>query len=215
MKRFATWLLLAVLVMVAKPGWGQDAAPEPVDILFVGDSITDFWDNAGMPVFQEYFLDHYKVINIGVSGDITDSTLVRLDQPRVANIKPTMIMLMIGTNDIGWKKLPAEHAIAGNQLILDKLRKMWPEAKILHLAVFPRDKNPGTDQREKIATINAALSKMADGKNIFFKDINAIWLNADGTLKMEIMPDALHPNAAGYVEWAKAVMPTVKEWVGK
>ncbi len=215
-KLFALLLGLVLTGVLTLPTFAQEAAsaPKPLDILFVGDSITDFWDNAGMPVFQKYY-GFRRVLNIGVSGDVTETTLNnRLEQDRVKNIDPKCIMLMIGTNDIGWKKLSAEEAIDGNKKILEKLRNKWPNAKILHLAVFPRDANPDGPHRAKIAQINEAIAKMADNEHIFFMDINANFLDKDGNLPKEIMPDFLHPNAYGYELWAAAVEPTFKKWLG-
>ena len=217
MKKFFSLMLGLVLTgLFALSASAQTAAdaPKPLDILFVGDSITDFWDNAGMPVFQKYY-GFRRVLNIGVSGDVTEVTLNnRLEQDRVKNIDPKCIMLMIGTNDIGWKKLSAEEAIDGNKKILEKLRNKWPNAKILHLAVFPRDAKPDGPHRAKIAQINEAIAKMADNEHIFFMDINANFLDKDGNLPKEIMPDFLHPNAYGYELWAAAVEPTFKKWLG-
>lgn len=215
-KMFVLLLGLVLTGVLTLPTFAQETAstPKPLDILFVGDSITDFWDNAGMPVFQKYY-GFRRVLNIGVSGDVTETTLNnRLEQDRVKNIDPKCIMLMIGTNDIGWKKLSAEEAIDGNKKILEKLRNKWPNAKILHLAVFPRDAKPDGPHRAKIAQINEAIAKMADNEHIFFMDINANFLDKDGNLPKEIMPDFLHPNAYGYELWAAAVEPTFKKWLG-
>lgn len=220
-KHTQMWTRLAIAVvtfaMLSVTAWAQDQpaeqpAPEELDVLFVGDSITDFWDNAGMPVLQKYY-GFRRFLNIGVSGDVTEVTLnQRLEQPRVANIAPKVIMLMIGTNDIGWKQLPPEEAIEGNRKILEKLRTKWPDAKILHLAVFPRSDRE--DAQAKIDTINAAISQMEDKEHIFFLDINKNFLGPDGKVSKDLFPDLLHPNAAGYELWAKAVEPTISGWLG-
>ncbi|MDO4576305.1 MAG: GDSL-type esterase/lipase family protein [Planctomycetia bacterium] len=197
---------------------------QEMDLLFVGDSITDFWDNdgRGLEVYKKYYDNGVRtVMNIGVSGDITDQTMQRLQNPRLQTISPKMIMLMIGTNNMDrGPSTTAKYTLDGIDTILKTLREMFPEAKILLLAVFPRSQPetgvvPGRQYRDRIAAINARLPELADGKNIFFKDINAIFLNDDGTLKLELMPDQLHPNTAGYYLWAEAIEPIVKAWTGK
>ena len=58
-------------------------------------------------------------------------------------------------------------------------------------------------------------SKIADGKHIFYMDINDAFLNEKGQLTQEIMPDLLHPNKEGYRIWAEAMEPTIQELMGK
>lgn len=201
----------------------QNVEKEVIDLLLVGDSITDFWDNAGrgLEVYKKYYDNgKRKVVNIGVSGDITDQTMGRLTNPRLDKISPKMIMLMIGTNNMDrGPETTAAYTVKGIKQILDTLRAKFPEAKILLLAVFPRAQPetgdvPGKQYRMRIAAVNAQLPALADGKFIFFKDINKIFLNDDETLKLELMPDQLHPNTAGYYLWAEAVEPVVKAWTG-
>ena len=66
-------------------------------------------------------------------------------------------------------------------------------------------------QRKQNAATNQLLAGLADGKKVIFKDIGNTFLQPDGTLPKEIMPDLLHLNAKGYQMWADAIEPTVKE----
>ena len=84
------------------------------------------------------------------------------------------------------------------------MRKDFPDAKILLLAVFPRS-NPGDPVRAAIADINQRISKLHDGKNVFYLDIGAKFLDADGVIARDIMADLLHPTQKGYEIWAEAV----------
>src|SRR5262249_19688480 len=70
-------------------------------------------------------------------------------------------------------------------------------------------------QRQKIADANAIISKLADNKMIFYMDIGDKFLQPDGTLPDDIMPDHLHPNAKGYEIWAAAIEPKVSELLGE
>ena len=78
-------------------------------------------------------------------------------------------------------------------------------------AIFPRGEKPDDKWRVQNAATNALVKTFADDKTVFFMDINARFLQPDGTLSREIMPDLLHPNEKGYEIWAEAIEPTVKE----
>lgn len=190
---------------------------QEIDILWVGDSITDNWDNTpeNLAVWKKYF-GQYRMLNIGLGGISSAQCLARIDSPATKNISPRMIIVMIGTNDVGYLKMQPEVAIEGNRKILARLRTRWPEAQILHLAVFPSDPHDPTPQsarRQRILKVNEALPAMSDGKNIVFMNIHDLFMDQDGIMHRETHPDLVHPNAAGYEIWAKAIAPTVNEWL--
>ena len=62
---------------------------------------------------------------------------------------------------------------------------------------------------------NEIIAKLADDKDVFFLDIGPKFLDKDGNLPRDIMPDLLHPNAKGYAIWAEAIEPTVKKLMGE
>ena len=84
------------------------------------------------------------------------------------------------------------------------MKKDFPEAKILLLAVFPRG-TPDNPARATIAEINKTIAKLHDGKRVFYLDIGPKFLDADGNIPRDVMSDALHPSAKGYEIWAEAV----------
>ena len=83
------------------------------------------------------------------------------------------------------------------------------------MAIFPRGTDPKdpdvVSMREKIASVNAELKKMDDGKQTRYLDIGEKLLAPDGTLPKSIMPDGLHLNHDGYEIWAKALQPMLEE----
>jgi lysophospholipase L1-like esterase len=177
-----------------------------IDLLFMGDSITDFWRNAtgnfaGKPVFDKYF-GHLKTANFGIAGDTTQGVLYRLQNGEGQGFSPKAVMLMIGTNNTRMNT-PAEIAEGIGAVVLE-LRKDFPTAKILLLAVFPRS-GPRDPVRSDIAEINKRISKLHDGKSVHYLDIGAKFLDADGNIPTEVMQDALHPSTKGYEIWAEAV----------
>lgn len=191
-------------------GFVEIARQGGVDLLFIGDSITDAWRNRGKAVWDAHFSQH-RPANFGISGDRTQHVLWRLENGELNGITPKVVVLMIGTNNTGFERdrttprnTPAE-TIAGVKAILKKLKTSLPETKVLLLAVFPRGEKPDHPQRLQVNEINAVLRNLADGRRVRFLDINAGFLAPDGTLPAEIMPDFLHPNERGYEIWANAI----------
>ena len=178
------------------------------ELLFLGDSITAGWGNK-KEIWNNAF-GQYKPANFGIGGDRTQHVLWRITNGELDGIKPKAVVLMIGTNNSGSDS--AEGIADGIKLIVETVREKQPQAKILLLAVFPRGEkvspNPG---RDKLTQVNASIAKLDDGKNIYFLDIGSKFLQSDGSLTKEIMPDFLHLSEAGYQIWADAIGPKLAE----
>ncbi|MBS1370682.1 MAG: hypothetical protein HPZ91_12075 [Lentisphaeria bacterium] len=185
-----------------------------VRVVFLGDSITHFWDTTGHKVFEENF-SRYHTLNLGFSGDRTQQTLwIARESGIFQLVRPGLVVLMIGTNNVGWKESGPKEAAEGIRQILAAVRKNAPQAKILLFAVFPRGKNDNDAMRRKVAEINRELPALADGKDIFYVDINSKLMNADGTIDAAMMPDYLHPAQAGYLIWRDAILPYAEKYAG-
>ncbi|MBE0537208.1 MAG: GDSL family lipase [Phycisphaerae bacterium] len=184
-----------------------------VDLLMIGDSITHGWDGGGKEFWEKYYAPR-KAVNMGFSGDRTQHVLWRLDHGEIDGISPKLAVIMIGTNNSNGEDNTAEEIADGIKAICAKLRAELPQMKILVLAIFPRAPQP-CPQREKNAKASELASKIADGKMIHYLDINAKFLDADGALPKEIMPDFLHPNTKGYQIWAEAMEPKIAELMGE
>ena len=182
------------------------------EVLFMGDSITDFWRNAegpfaGKPVLDKHF-GHWKVANFGIAGDTTNGVLYRLQNGEGQGFSPRAIMLMIGTNNTA-RNSAAEIAEGIGAVVLE-LQRDFPQAKILLLGVFPRGR-PADPVRATIAEINRTIAKLDDGERVHYLDIGAQFLAADGTIPADVMSDLLHPSAKGYEIWAQAVKEPLTE----
>jgi lysophospholipase L1-like esterase len=189
-------------VRIAKEGKAQ--------LVFLGDSITAGWGGKdNQPIWNKAF-GAYVPANFGIGGDRTQHVLWRILNGELEVIKPKAVVLMIGTNNSGTDS--AEGIAKGVTVIVETIRAKQPQAKILLLAVFPRGEkanpNPG---REKLKVVNSIIAKLDDGKNVFFLDIGDKFLQPDGSLTKEIMPDFLHLSAAGYQIWADAIGPKLAE----
>lgn len=186
------------------------------ELVFLGDSITDFWTSKGREAWARFFGD-YKALNLGVSGDCTEHLLWRLDNGQLDNYQPKLFVLMIGTNNTGHRKLSDESAqdtVDGIKAVLDRLEIKTPETPVLLLAIFPRGKEPTNQARVRNEAINAELPKLADDKRVFFMNINDKLMEPDGTLSREILGDFLHLTAKGYEIWGEAIAPFVEKTIG-
>jgi lysophospholipase L1-like esterase len=193
-------------------GFAAEARKGGIDLLFLGDSITDAWRNAGKKLFEERFLP-MKAANFGISGDRTQHVLWRVQNGEFDGITPKVVMLMIGTNNIGQNNAePPESAAAGVRAIVKEIQTRSPKTKILLLAVFPRAEKPDDPKRKAVEAVNADIAKLDDGgKTVQFLDLRAKFAQPDGTLTKEIMPDFLHLSAKGYEIWADAVMEPIRK----
>jgi beta-glucosidase len=177
-----------------------------IELLLMGDSITDFWRNtegnfAGKSVLDEYF-GQWKIANFGIAGDTTQGVLYRLQNGEGSGFSPRAVMLMIGTNNTAQNN--AAEIAEGIGAVVLELKSHFPNAKILLLGVFPRGR--ATDSvRGTIAEINAAISKLGDGKTVQYLDIGNVFLDDRGDIPTEVMSDGLHPTTEGYRRWARAV----------
>ncbi len=185
------------------------------EVLFMGDSITDFWRNAdgpfaGKPVLDRHF-GHWKVANFGIAGDTTQGVLYRLQNGEGQGFSPGAIMLMIGTNNTA-RNTAAEIAEGIGAVVLE-LQRDFPQAKILLLGVFPRGR-PTDPVRATIAEINRTIAKLHDGERVHYLDIGAQFLAADGAIPADVMSDLLHPGPKGYEIWAQAVKEPLTKLMG-
>jgi lysophospholipase L1-like esterase len=188
-----------------------------VDILFLGDSITQGWEGKGKKVWAENF-EPLKAANFGIGGDQTQHVLWRITEGKeLEGIDPKVAVVMIGTNNAGSNS--AAQIAEGIEAIVKELRRQKPKMKVLLLGVFPRaGKRPDKEATEveaanlhpKIKQINEIIAKLDDGKNIKYLDIGGKFLDKEGNLPKEIMPDYLHLSEKGYGIWAGAIKAEVE-----
>ena len=185
-------------------GFVEIAKAGNIDLLLHGDSITDWWvqGDANKAMFDKYF-GNIKTANFAVAGDTTQGVLWGLRNGEGQGFQPKAVMLMIGTNNTGPNTAP--EIAEGIGAVVLELRRNFPDARILLLAIFPRG-NPGDPVRDRIAEINRTISRLNDDKHVFYLDIGAKFLDEKGVfLPDTFRPDNLHPVAKGYDIWGEAV----------
>ena len=181
-----------------------------IDLLLHGDSITDWWvqTDENRALFNKYFGD-MKTANFAIAGDTTQGVLWGLRNGEGQGFQPKAVMLMIGTNNSG--AYSALEIAEGVGAVVLELRRNFPDAKILLLAIFPRG-FPNDPIRDKLADANRIISRLDDQKNVFYLDIGAKFLDEKGNFLLDAFrPDNLHPQAKGYEIWGEAVKDKLAE----
>ena len=190
----------------------------PVSIVFVGDSITQAWEDAGSEFWKLHF-DSIGALNLGNSGDRTEHVLYRLEQAPLTRLAPKHVVLMIGTNNLGHGKSNAEQTLAGVKAVITTLQAQCKEATVHVLEIFPRGDamNP---MRGDIAQINQALRAFVRERNENAKTdqqplrihaVGDLFVDANGAISKDVMPDSLHLSKDGYRNWGEALLPLVMQ----
>lgn len=175
-----------------------------VDLLFLGDSITEGWAGAGRSVWEKYWAP-LKAANFGIGGDRTEHVIWRLRNGELEGIQPKLVVLMIGTNNGD----AAEDVALGIKTIIADINERSPTSRILLLGIFPRGAQPAGRARNE--QVNALITKYADNRRLVYMDIGQGFLQPDGTLTTDIMPDLLHLSTKGYQIWADSINDQVKQ----
>ena len=170
-------------------------------IVFIGDSITDLY------VLDDYYLDYpLATYNRGIGGDTTEGVLKRLDVS-VIDLKPSKVVLMIGTNDVNAKR-DNEDILYTYRQIVNKLRIELPDTELYCMSIIPQGK--GLEDyttvdvdlsTEKILYLNSEIAQIADEKGATYIDLFSCLVDENNYLREEYSDDALHLNAAGFEIW--------------
>ncbi|MDR1280662.1 MAG: GDSL-type esterase/lipase family protein [Opitutaceae bacterium] len=183
----------------------------PIGILFLGDSITQNWSyGAQGEIWKKHYAPH-NAANFGLGGDGTQGVLWRIANGELDNLvtPPKIIILLIGINN-GSRPGVAD----GIKKIVAQIREKLPQSKVLLLGIFPTMNKEGLIPhrlRDYDAAVNKEIATLDDGKTIRYLDIGQKFLDTEGKISKELMPDGLHPAAPGYQIWADAMQPLLDE----
>jgi lysophospholipase L1-like esterase len=175
------------------------------DVVFIGDSITDYWLTDGAASWQEVN-NSVNALNLGVGGDLTSMVIWRLLNGEFPeSLKPEYAVLMIGTNHgshVQNNLSTPENIAAGIGRIIEIINNKSPGTKVILLSVLPREAN-NQNLRWKINDWINNIIKTYDGHcGVTYFDLGQYYANSDGTLNMELFKDdKLHLSLAGYNLW--------------
>jgi lysophospholipase L1-like esterase len=189
----------------------------PIDILLVGDSITQQWgsmlDGKLLNAAWQKHFGRYKTVNLGIAGDKTQNVLWRLDHGGVAGLEPRLVVLLIGNNNMFFThETGVEAAAQGVKACVDNLRAKFPGAPLIAVKIFPAHA-PGHTFYEDIRKTNASLDALhlARDPKVHVVDLWPEMIQADGTLKPELFQsDHTHlTQDGGYELYAARLQPLV------
>lgn len=183
------------------------AAKGDVDLMFLGDSITEGWPR---DIWDAHF-GAWKAGNFGIGGDNTGNVLWRLQDKRMAKLSPKAIVLLIGVNNFGLCDEKPEQVFTGIKAVVAALRQQYPAARILLNAVLPTGELAQSERRQNVVKLNKMVATLDDGGKVMFRDYGASFVRPDGSIGTDIMGDHLHLTPKGYAIWAGVMLPDVKK----
>jgi lysophospholipase L1-like esterase len=162
-------------------------------IVFMGDSITEWWD---LELFKLYF-GQYEPFNLGVSGHTTKDTLKYIEKYTLSYCKASAIILQIGTNDADHNMTTME-TFENISRISANIFKTNPTTRILLVGPLPRGQSLSDKYRIYNKEVNKLLRKCDKDPRITYLDIGHMFLDQDGTISQYVMYDFLHLTKRGY-----------------
>jgi len=182
-----------------------------IDILFLGDSITQSWEDEGLDVWFQNF-GGSRAFNMGFSGDKIQHLLWRISNGELDNISPKITFLLIGTNNS--QENTAIQIAEGINKSIEQIVQKLPETKLIVFKIFPRGSENST-LRQITNQASEIVAKAVDNKKVFYLDINEHFLDINSNIPIDIMHDGLHLTGHGYEIWANAISHLVQETVNR
>jgi lysophospholipase L1-like esterase len=181
-------------------------------VVFMGNSITEGWGR----ICPEFFTGR-SYINRGISGQTTPQMLIRF-RADVINLKPKVVVILAGTNDIAGNTGPSTL-----EMIEDNIESMADLAKANGIKIvlssvlpaFDYSWNPGVKPAEKIAALNVWIKNYATHNRIIYLDYYSQMVDNRLGLKSEYSEDGVHPNKAGYLLMAPLAEKAIAEAFGQ
>lgn len=182
------------------------------EVLFVGDSLTDQWRQAGLVPWQQFF-GPMGAADIGIGGDRAADLLWRIKDGAIDGIAPRVIFLCIGAND-----LPARDPEGAAVTVVNLCQEIMlrqPKARLLLSSVLPYGREADAELRPAARRLNRLLEALALDLRIGYLDSWTPFLTSQGEFPAELSQDAIHLTEAGYSVWAPlihaAIIPLLAE----
>lgn len=199
----------------------HETSLETVRLVFLGDSITDFWTTAGSAVWNESFGGTDPVnrgLNLGLAGDRTEHVLYRirpsseggLGELDRADLDPEVVVLLVGINNTWNAEEPAAQSVfQGIRAVVEEVHKRKPNALIVLQSLLPT--NEPRRNSAIVAPVNSALAEFAAGSqqanHVRYLDLYTAFTVVGGQQNPALFVDGLHPNENGYRVWRDRLVP--------
>jgi lysophospholipase L1-like esterase len=182
-------------------------AQDAPSILFIGNSITHYWDGKPVaPVIRgedswSKYIEPHHVRNLGFGWDRVENVLWRIYHDELDGFSAKQVVFMIGTNNIGFNS--DKEIVEGLKMLVAATRLRQPKSSILLLGIYPRKNG-----EKRVARLNTQIAGLAKSVHVQFADPGKFLLERNGTINPDyFVADGLHPNAAGYNEVGKRIEP--------
>jgi acetyl esterase/lipase/lysophospholipase L1-like esterase len=194
-------------------------APGEARVVFMGDSITEGWGQKGTATTPDRgeFFPGKPYINRGISGQTTPQMLVRFRQD-VIELKPKVVVLLAGTNDIAENTGKMTLGEIGNNIASMSELARANGIRVVLCSVLPASEfhwHEGLAPAPKIRALNAWIKEYSAKNGFVYVDYYSRMANSEGGLKAELSPDGVHPNEAGYAIMAPLAEAGIAEALKK
>ena len=181
-------------------------------VVFMGNSITEGWGKASPDFFTGK-----PYINRGISGQTTPQMLLRF-KADVINLKPKVVIILAGINDIAGNTGPSTlEMIEDNIISMAQLAKA-NGIKVVLCSVLPAFDfpwKPGMEPAEKVVALNSLIRNYAAKNRISYVDYYSAMVDARKGLKADLSGDGVHPNNAGYAVMAPLAEKAISKALGR
>jgi len=182
------------------------AANQPCDLIFIGDSITQFFPGSAPSVWKKSY-EVYHPVDFGIMGDKTENVLWRLGNMNLKGLKPKVAVILIGTNN---RDNAVQEIADGVKAVITKTQEVFPGVKIILVSIMPN-----ALANDKMMAVDAIIKGYADNISVYYLDLVPLMTPltktyADGTMAdtwKGLGKDRLHPDFGGYQLWADAMAP--------
>jgi lysophospholipase L1-like esterase len=190
---------------------------QPIDLLFIGDSITQDWELDGPEPWRQFktiwdkYFGSLNAMNLGFDGDTTANVLWRLEHGEIEDIHPKVIVLEIGTNNTGRMHWSAEQTVDGIEAIVTLIHEKTPRTKVVLLGILPAGLCSAT---RNLQVNDGLLHKFENSEFVVYEDLSDLFLQ-HGVLDRELYLEgktspylkAIHPSSEGQERMAKVLKP--------
>ncbi len=198
----------------------------PVDLVWLGDSITQDWELEGPPEWRDFapvwrrFYGDRHALNLGFKGDTTSHLLWRMQNGELDGIQPKAAVVLIGANNMGRVRWNAEQTVAGIEAIIADLRRRLPATKILLLSVLPSIRNKYVT-RTTIEINRSLAESFPPNGPLTYSDVTGLFMRAGEVDRTQFLDDQLtppdpplHPTAQAQRRLAETIEPMVAAMMG-
>ena len=176
-------------------------------VVFMGDSITENWE-----IINPEFFSENKFINRGIGGQTSPQMLIRF-RSDVIELKPSLIIILAGTNDIAGNTGPTTIKMIANNIISMSELAISHGINVIISSVLPVYNYNWSDVEEpnkKIVNLNKILSDYSTEKNLSYLDFYSSMVDSRPGLKKEYSDDEVHPNNAAYALMSDLALKVIK-----